>query len=138
MKIKKKAIGPPSDRVLDGLVRKYIRLISGGYCRRCGKYVGEANIATAHLFRRWRKTVRWDLRNVVPLCDNPPLGMKCHKIIDNDPLEMASFMHEILSPQDLADLQKLANLTIKQHPIDREEIKADLREKIKRLEAHIE
>jgi len=123
-----------SDRVLDGLVREYVRLISGGYCKRCKKYVGEENIATAHLFRRWRKTVRWDLRNVAPLCDNPPMGMMCHKTVDNDPIEMSSFMYEILSPDDIADLQRLANMTIKEYPISREQIKRDLKEKIALLE----
>jgi hypothetical protein len=122
-----------SDQVLDSLVRTYVRLISGGYCKRCGRKVGIENIVTAHLFRRWRKTVRWDLRNVVPLCDNPPLGMKCHKIVDNDPVEMSSFMYEILSPEDIADLQKLANSTIKEYPIDREQIKKELKEKISKL-----
>lgn len=123
-----------SDKVLDDLVRKYIRLISGGYCKRCKKYVGEKNIATAHLFRRRRKTVRWDLRNVAPLCDNPPIGMNCHQIVDNDPIEMSSLMYNILPKDDVEELQRLANMTIKQYPIDREEIKADLKEKIKLLE----
>jgi hypothetical protein len=123
-----------SDWVLDDLVRRYIRLISGGYCKRCKKYVGEENISTAHLFRRWRKTVRWDLRNVAPLCDNPPQGMMCHKIVDNDPIEMSSFIYEILSSDDIADLQRLANTTIREYPIDREQIKRELKEKIALLD----
>ena len=35
--------------------------------------------------------------------------------------------------EDIADLERLANLTLKQHPINREEIKKDLQERIRRL-----
>jgi len=115
-----------SDQVLDGLVRTYVREISAGYCKRCGKYVDGA-IETAHMYRRRRKTVRWDLRNVYPLC---PI---CHHEVDNDSLKLASFMYEVMTPEEIADLQKLANLTIKQYPIDREQIKKDLKEKISKL-----
>ena len=122
-----------SDQVLDNLVRRYVRLISGGYCKRCKKYVGIYNIATAHLYKRGRKTVRWDLRNVVPLCDNYPIGMRCHYEVDNDPLKMASFMHDILSEDNLNDLQRIANMTLKTYPIDRDEIASCLKAKINLL-----
>lgn len=122
-----------SDGYLDTLVREYIQLTSGGYCKRCKRYVGVSNIATAHIYRRRRKTVRWDLRNVIPLCDNPPLGMNCHQDVDNDSLKMVSFLYEIKTPEEIKELQELAGKTIKDYPIDREEIKRDLKEKIKRL-----
>lgn len=127
MKIKKKATTLPSDQVLDGLVRKYIRLISGGYCKRCGKYIDGA-IQVAHMYRRRRKTVRWDLRNVYPLCPD------CHREVDEDQIKLVSFMYEVMSKKEIADLERLANLTIKQHPIDRGEIRADLKQKIAELE----
>ena len=47
-----------SDEVLDGLVRTCLRPMSGGYCKRCKRYVGVENIEVAHLYRRHRKTVR--------------------------------------------------------------------------------
>ncbi len=124
------------DQVLDGLVRKYIRLMFGGYCKRCGKLVGIDMIEVAHLYRRRRKTVRWDIRNVWPLCKNNPKTGKvgCHSIIDNDPLELTSFMYDVLSKEDIVDLQRLANLTLKQYPIDREEIGETLKAKIRKLE----
>jgi len=122
------------DSYLDALVRQYVRLRSGGYCKRCGKYVGVENLSAAHLFNRWRKTVRWDLRNVWAICDNPPRGMKCHMIIDSNPLAKASLMHDILTPDEITDLEKLAMLTLKEHPIDKYELKKDLKEKIKLLE----
>lgn len=116
-----------SDKVLDDLVRKYIRLISGGYCKRCKKYVGGA-IQVSHLYGRRRKTVRWDLRNVHPLCPD------CHYLIDNDHLLKTSFQFDVLNQKEIEELEKLANMTIKEHPIDREQIKQELKEKIALLE----
>lgn len=125
-----------SDKVLDDLVRKCKRLLSGGYCKRCGKYVGIENIEVAHIYRRRRKTVRWDLRNVYPLCkNNPSTGKKgCHEEIDNDQIKLVSFMYDVMTRKEVEDLQRLANMTLKQYPIDREQIKADLKEKINLLE----
>ena len=125
-----------SDKVLDDLVRRYVRLISGGYCKRCGEYVGVGNIEVAHLYRRRRKTVRWDLRNVYPLCkNNPATGKKgCHEEVDNDQIKLVSFMYDVMTNDEVEDLQRLANMTLKQYPIDRARIKADLLEKIKLLE----
>ncbi|KKL23360.1 hypothetical protein LCGC14_2426180 [marine sediment metagenome] len=126
----------PRDKTLDDLQRRYIRLISGGYCKRCGEYVGERMIEVAHIYRRNRKTVRWDFRNVYPLCkDNPLTGRKgCHYQLDSDPIKMASFLYDVLTTEEVEDLQRLANMTIKDYPIDREKIKAELKEKIRLLE----
>jgi len=125
-----------SDEVLDSLVRTCLRLMSGGYCKRCKRYVGVNNIEVAHLYRRHRKTVRWDLRNVWPLCKNDPATGRvgCHQEIDNDQIKLVSFMYDVLSLQDIEALQMLANRTIKEYPIDREEIKLDLKDRIKTLE----
>lgn len=126
-----------TDRMLDDLVRKYIQLISGGYCKRCGRYVGVKNIEAAHMYKRKRKTVRWDLRNVYPLCrDNPSTGQKgCHGIVDNSQIKLVSFMYQVMTQEEVEGLEKLANMTIKESPIDRAEIKKFLKEKISLLEA---
>ncbi|MDD4873370.1 MAG: hypothetical protein PHE15_00105 [Dehalococcoidales bacterium] len=133
---KKKRNEGVRDGTLDDLVRKYIRLISDGYCRRCGEHVGVEWIEVAHMYRRSRKTVRWDLRNVYPLCkDNPSTGRKgCHGIVDNDQLELTSFMYEVMTPKEISELQEVATMTLKEYPIDREKIKAELKEKTKELE----
>ena len=115
-----------SDETLDALVRQYIRLFSRGYCKRCKKWVGDL-IEVAHLYGRRRKTVRWDLRNVCPLCP------ECHRLIDNDCVAKSSFMYDVMSKKEIANLQELASKTIKQYPIDRDAIKAGLRRKIKQL-----
>jgi len=116
-----------SDEVLDGLVRSYVRLISGGYCKRCKKHTGGIG-EVSHLYRRNRKTVRWDLRNVNYLC------LDCHREIDNDQIKLVSFMYDVLSKDDIKELQRLANMTLKEHPIDRVSLKKELKEKIKALE----
>ena len=125
----KKRINPKkvSDAVLDTLVRRYVRLISAGYCKRCKRYCGDL-IEVSHLYKRRRKTVRWDLCNVNGLCPT------CHQEIDNDQLKLVSFMYDIMSQKEIGTLQDLANQTIKTHPIDRESIRDTLKEKIGRLE----
>jgi len=127
-----------SDQVLDGLVRTYIRLVSGGYCKRCGEYVGIENIEVAHLYKRGRKTVRWDLRNVYPLCKNNLITGKkgCHQTIDDDCIEKASFMYDVMTKEEVAELARIATMAIKQYPIDREVIQASLKEKIRLLEGN--
>lgn len=125
-----------SDKVLDDLQRKYVYLMSGGYCKRCGEEVGVEYIEVAHLYGRRRKTVRWDGKNVYPLCKNDVRTGKvgCHQKIDTDHIVKTSFMYDVMSVEDVEDLQKLANLTLKDYPIDREQIKQGLKEKIKLLE----
>jgi len=131
-KIKKK---PPKDQALDTLVRRLIHLISGGYCKRCKQYVGIDNIETAHIYGRRRKTVRWDLRNVYPLCKNDAKTGRigCHQQIDNDTIKKTSFLYDVLPAEEVAELSRIANMTIKEYPIDREEIKKQLQEKLKGL-----
>ena len=43
-------------------------------------------------------------------------------------------MYEIMTQREIAELQELASKTLKESPLDREQIKQDLKEKIKRLE----
>ncbi|KKL80596.1 hypothetical protein LCGC14_2003220 [marine sediment metagenome] len=116
-----------SDAVLDGLVRTLVRELSGGYCKRCKRHArGQGEVS--HLYRRRRKTVRWDLRNVHYLC------LECHQEIDNDQIRLVSFMYDVLPRDDIEDLQRLANMTLKEYPIDRRALKKELQEKIRTLE----
>jgi len=126
-----------SDKVLDDLQRRYIYLMSDGYCKRCGELVGVEFIEVAHMFKRKRKTVRWDFKNVYPLCKNDARTGRvgCHQVVDDNPFELTSFMYNVMSQEEVEELQKLANLTIKDYPIDRPAIRASLKEKLKLLEA---
>jgi phenylacetate-coenzyme A ligase PaaK-like adenylate-forming protein len=113
--------------------------MSAGYCKRCKKYVGIGNLEASHIFGRVRKTVRWDLKNVYPLCKtradgNGGMIKGCHQIIDNDNFEKTEFTFTVLTKEEIKELQYKANHTIKDLPIDREQIKADLKSKISTLE----
>uniref|UniRef100_A0A6M3K5E1 Uncharacterized protein n=1 Tax=viral metagenome TaxID=1070528 RepID=A0A6M3K5E1_9ZZZZ len=112
---------------LDALFSRYVRLLADGRCGKCGKHVGYENLATAHFYGRIRHTVRWDIRNVVALC-NP-----CHYWLDVNPLAKSSFMYEVLSKEEIRELNRIANLTTKDYPIDKEALVKKFREGIKRL-----
>lgn len=114
---------------LDALFSRYVRLKSGGYCKRCGKYVGYSKLNNAHLFGRLRHTVRWDERNTVPLCGS------CHYMIDNNCLAKTELLLTLMSKGEAEELERLANMTIKDHPIDKDKLKEELKRKITLLEA---
>lgn len=75
----------------DALFSRYIKLRSGGYCKRCGNYLGvhSRGLHCAHCFSRGKKSVRWDSDNAVALCYG------CHRYLDQRPLEKTegSTMH---------------------------------------------
>lgn len=89
------------------------------------------------MYRRGRKTVRWDLRNVYPLCNinNARDDRKgCHQIVDDDHFEKTSFMYDVMNKEEVEDLQRLANLTLKDYPIDRVAIKEQLNKMLEVME----
>lgn len=113
---------------LDKLVADDVKLRSGGFCKRCGKQVGISQLQAAHIIPRVHLLTRWNLKNVYALCK------VCHKTIDDNPLEKAEFSFTVLSKQDIKELSRLGNLFAKDHPIDREEIKRNLKSEILKLE----
>ena len=125
-----------TDRTLDKLVRSYLLGLKDYCCERCHQSFPPDELEVSHLYRRARKVLRWDLRNVHLLCkSNPATGrMGCHEEIDSDHIKLVSFEYEVLSKEDIIDLQRLSTMTLKEHPIDRELIKQDLKEKIGILE----
>jgi predicted restriction endonuclease len=116
------------DVTLDALVREYVKAMSAGYCKRCKKHVGIVNLEAAHIIPRKHKTVRWDLRNVFPLC------LDCHDTIDRDCFAKTEFSYTVLTREEIAEVQRLGNMTLKTYPIDREQVKAELKVKIRKLE----
>ena len=113
---------------LDSTFSLFVRLLSGGYCRRCKKQVGYKNLQNAHFHGRIRHTVRWDKRNTAPLCAG------CHYDIDNHPVKKVSFFADILSDEDFYELNRIAELTTKDYPIDQVALYKEYTEGIKRLE----
>jgi len=117
---------------LDVLFSKYVRLLSGGYCKRCWKmgkpnsYKGWKHLHCAHYHSRGDKSTRWDIDNVVAVCYG------CHSWLDGHPLQKTEFFLELLGQARFDSLYK-RNQTLGMP--DKEVIKQDLKDKIKKLEA---
>ena len=114
-------------KALDKVFSEYVRLLSGGYCKRCGKHVGWKNLDNAHFMGRIRYTVRWDIRNTVALCKT------CHYKIDTDCFAKTELLLTLLSKEEIAGLRKLSNMTTKDYPIDKEALLKSYKEKVKML-----
>lgn len=113
---------------MDRLFSKLVRLAAYGRCDKCDEYVGFSGLDNAHYHSRKMRTVRWDFRNTAALCG------ACHSKLDDHPNRKADWFRQRLSPEADDELDTLAHMTIKQHPIDRDEIESNLKQKIKELE----
>lgn len=110
---------------LDKLFSRYVRLLSGGYCRRCGEYKGIDKLNNAHFHSRRKHSVRWDIENTAPLCYG------CHSYVDSNPLKKIEFFLELLGQERFNKLNERAeNLT----KVDKQSLKEEFQEKIKCLE----
>ena len=126
MKIK---IGP-----LDRAFSKFIRLLSGGYCKRCWllklpkPYKGWKNLDCAHFHARSKRATRWDADNVAPLC------MGCHLYLDTHHYEKIEFFMEILGKERFDALDERANQIKKFSKEELKELEIEYKQKIKELE----
>jgi len=112
--------------VLDKLFSRCVRLLSGGYCKRCKKYVGYKKLHNAHFHSRRKHSVRWDFANTAPLCYG------CHSHIDGNPYEKIEFFLRLLGQEGLKELDERAR---ELKPLmDKEALKLDLKNRIKKLE----
>ncbi len=119
---------------LDKDFSRYVRLQSGGYCKRCwllkkpNAYKGVKNLDCAHFHSRSRRSTRWDIENVAPLCRG------CHGFLDGNPLEKVEFFLELLG-QDRFDALTIRARTPKKYTVsDIEELKKYYKERIKEVE----
>lgn len=110
---------------LDRLFSKYVRLMSGGYCKRCRKDVGYYKLHNAHFHSRRKHSVRWDIENTAPLCYG------CHSYIDGNPLKKIEFFLELLGQERFNKLNERAERLDK---VDKDALKSEFQEKIRRLE----
>jgi len=117
-----------SDDKLDGLFSSIIRILADGECEYCGKYVGYEKLDCAHFHSRHMKTVRWDFRNVAAICG------PCHTYFHRHPNKITDWFRKRLGTEVEEQLDILAHMTIKEYPINREEIESNLKEKLKELE----
>ncbi len=113
-------------RILDKLFSKYIRLLSGGYCKKCDKRVVLSGLDCAHCVGRTIHATRWYKNNVAALC------RRCHGKLDLNPFEKSEFFRSILSKKEFEEVCRRAKIL--KPGIDATELKADLKEKIGRLE----
>lgn len=120
---------------VDTLFSKYIKLLSGGFCKRCGKFVGVSSrgLHCAHWQGRGRWTTRYERDNCQALC------MGCHRYLDHNPGEKDEFFFSILGVKRGMEILSLASKTLKDIGLTKtalkERVEADLREKIKLLES---
>ena len=111
---------------LDKLFSRYIRLLSGGYCKRCHKHFGEARLQTAHFHSRRKHSTRWFKDNVTALCCG------CHRYLDSEPLIKVEFFMELLGKEDFDKLNKRAEQLFPK--VDKEALKVELKGLIKEME----
>lgn len=110
---------------LDSLFSRYVRTISGGYCKRCKKYFGVAKLHNAHFHSRRKHSVRWDIANTVPIC------FGCHSYIDGNPLRKIEFFLEILGQEKFNSLNERAETLTK---VDKEALTVYYKERLKEVE----
>ena len=119
---------------LDTAFSLYVRLLASGYCKRCwllGKpkaYKGYKNLDCAHFHSRSKRSVRWDIENVAPLCCG------CHSFLDGNPLEKIEFFLEILGQEKFNALNDRANKIKKYTQSDIKELELYFKEQTKQLE----
>ena len=110
----------------DALFSRFIKLLSGGICARCHKYLGvkSRGLHCMHWFSRGKKNIRFDRFNAAGGCYG------CHRYLDQHPLEKTEFFLNLYGQAQFERLRWLAD-----HPnkIDIQAIEADLKEKIKIL-----
>lgn len=120
----------PKDYDLDSLCSRVKRMMSGGFCKRCwlkGKQTKPVDwraLHWAHFRPRRYKRTRWILDNSASLCCG------CHRLIDDDSVLKNEFFLEILGQKRFDELYWLSLNGTKP---DRQQIKAELKEKIKKL-----
>ena len=118
----------------DILFTRYIKLLSGGYCKRCKKYLGikSRGLHCAHWQSRGKWTTRFERDNCQALCYG------CHRYLDKRTLEKDEFFFEILGTKRAQEIAVMSEKTPKDFGLTKEslraKVKADLKDKIKRLE----
>lgn len=116
---------------VDAVMSRFIKLLSGGYCKRCHKFLGvnSKGLHNAHCFSRGKLSTRFEKDNCQALCYG------CHRYLDQHPLIKQEFFREILGTEAFDNLAKLAETPATgKNKIDKELIYADLKNKVKFLE----
>lgn len=117
---------------LDDLYRELIRrraMNRAGGCERCGNSkVSYKELDTAHCHGRAKHTVRWDERNGAGICGG------CHLLIDSQISEKEALFRRLLGDAEYERLYVLAEMNMRQSPVDYKLVEIYLKEKIKEQE----
>jgi hypothetical protein len=110
----------------DELFSQYIKFLSGGYCKRCGHYLGvkSRGLHCAHWQSRGKWTTRYERDNAQALCYG------CHRYLDQHKEEKDEFFFNILGFQRGLEVMRLSDMTLKDLGVSKKELQ-------ERTEAHL-
>ena len=116
----------------DILFSRYIRLLSGGECKRCEEHPKPQGLHCAHWQGRGKWTTRYERDNCQALCYG------CHTYFDHHRTLKDEFFRNILGVQRAQEIILLSNKTLKDLGLTKKTLKEkviiELKEKIKLLE----
>jgi len=115
----------------DKLFSQYIRKKSDGYCAKCNKYYGWKHLQASHYIGRRNKAVRWDEDNVVAHC------FGCHIYLTENPHKHKQWKAEQLGGNKYRQLLKRSLPIRKWLAHEKKDLRAELRAKIKALDATV-
>ena len=110
---------------LDILFSQLVRLLADGKCEYCKKV---STLECSHFHSRRKRSVRFDIDNAAGLC------FSCHQHLGENPYLHVEFFKKRLGSERFEQLNIRAETLVKRTPKDKEQLKSDLKEKIRRLE----
>ncbi len=113
----------------DALFSKYVRLLADGVCEYCGRTVGHQKLHCSHFHGRRKLSTRHDPDNVSAICGG------CHTYFHDNPNIHTEFFQKKLGSSRYEELNIRAQTILKRTTVNKKELRADLRSRIKRLEA---
>ncbi len=106
---------------LDKLFSQFIRL-RAGRCEYCGN---ASQLQCSHFHGRRKRSVRYDPDNAAGLC------FSCHSHLGENPYQHTEWFRKRLGSKKFEELNIRAEMIVK---IDKDKIKADLKDKIRLME----
>ena len=113
---------------LDKLFSKYIRLRANGVCEYCGRVCNPKGYHTHHFIGRRYLNTRYQPDNGAALC------FSCHNLVSDFPRINQEFLTKRVGSERADELELIARTYKKMTSERREQIKADLKERIKQFE----
>ena len=105
---------------------KFIKL-RDKYCQKCGRTTGQ--LECSHIFSRRNQGIRCDPRNAKLLCSEH------HREYHANPLKSAEWIQSIMGEQEYVKLLRLAKTSTKMTTFDKDFIRKEQQDAIKRMES---